>query len=79
MESESKEETTRPDNTDQTMSRFGSDTALASGATTIDKRRKKRGDHDVNNGGAAETGYIEPKSSEIKSSSKNSKFRFDLD
>ena len=74
LKSESKEETARPDNSDQTISRFGSDSTQANGTTTIDKRRKKRGDHDVNNGAAAETGYIEPKSSEIKSYSKNSKF-----
>ena len=56
--SESKEETARPDHSDQTISRLGSDTALANSTTTIDKRRRKRGDHDANNGGATETGLL---------------------
>ena len=64
----------RPNNTDQTISRFGSHTTLANNTSTIGKRRKRRGDRDAINVDAAETGYIEPKSSEIGSSPKNSKF-----
>ena len=67
---ESKEESGQPGHSDPSLAEIWSEYERI---ITIDKREEDRGDHDVNNVNAAETGYIEP-ISEIKSSSKKSKF-----